>query len=540
MTAAPPAGPATPPLVLAITNQRRITFGDACEEFPSFLADGSAVLYDGTVGRDSFVYRLGLEPGATPKALTHARGWDFAAAASPDGKRIAFVRLESEHVGAWVAPIDGSEPPHLVAKGGLRPSWTSDGTGLWAGTGEPIASYDVATGAVRATIVDGPPVKTALTHELPDGSLLATLPAHVAVDSVGGGVAILRTDAPPRWLLRQPMDETLAVTPDGKHVLAARYTPTGVELMDVPLDGSPPTSLAASGIDARQGLDVSRDGAHLVWSSCREVPQLVTVEGRDTTFRPMRVDMNGPTSMAALPNRPEMLVISTRSGKAAPWVVPLGGGAPRVLAVGKATPSEIAASHDGARFVLAVPDHGLQVGSLAGDPALRPLTTDGLDSAPAFRFGDRQIVFTRTRSDGKPELMTVPVEGGEATQLVGTGSDAAAPSPVDDRIAYVAGTTMNEVVPMLWDGRAGSLRPLSPKLAPGRYGYLRFSPDGRRVALIRGQTELVEVDVASGTVVRRLSTPSDDQLALPTYVPGALAMVRIRWQGNLWMADVSR
>ena len=540
VTAAPPAGPATPPLVLTITNQRRITFGDACEEFPSFLPDGSAVLYDGTVGRDSFVYRLGLEPGATPRALTHVRGWDFAASASPDGKRIAFLRLEAEHTGAWVAPIDGSEPPHLVTKGGLRPSWTSDGAGLWAGTGAPIASFDVATGAVRSTVVDGPPVKTAITRELPDGSLLATLPAH---ESFVGGVAVLRTDAPPRWLVKQPMKETLALTPDGKHVLAARDQLTGVELMDLPLDGSPPTSLAAAGIDAREGLDVSRDGAHLVWSSCREVPQLVTVEGSDPTFRPTRMDIDGPSSMVAIPNRPEMLVVSTRAGKAAPWIVPLGGGAPRALAVGKVTPSEIAASQDGSRFVVAVPDHGLQVGSLAGDPALRPLTTDGLDSAPAFRFGDRQVVFTRRRPDGKPQLMTVPVEGGEPTQLVGTGSDGAAPSPVDDRIAYLAGTTMNEVIPTLWDGRAGSLRPLSPKLPAGRYGYLRFSPDGRRVALIRGQTELLEIDVASGTVVRKLSTPSDDQIAVPTYVAGArgtLVMVRIRWQGNLWMADVSR
>jgi tRNA A-37 threonylcarbamoyl transferase component Bud32 len=539
-TAAPPPGPATPPLVLTIANQRRITFGDACEEFPSFLPDDSAVVYDATVGRDSYVYRLGLEPGATPKALTHVRGWDFAATASPDGKRIAFVRLEAEHTGAWVAPIDGSEPPHLVVKGGMRPSWTRDGAALWAGTGAPIASYDVATGALRSTIVDGPPVKTAITQELADGSLLVTLPAHAAVDSIVGGVAILRTDAPPRWLLKQPMEETLAVTPDGKHVLAARDTLTGVELMDLPLDGSPPASLASTGIDAHQGLAVSGDGAHVVWSSCREVPQLVTVEGRDTTFRTLRVDIDGPSSMAAIPNRPEVLVVSTRAGKAAPWIVPLGGGAPRALAVGKTTPSEIAASQDGTRFVVAVPDHGLQIGSLAGDPALRPLTNDGLDSAPAFRSGDRQVVFTHRRPDGKPQLMTVPVEGGEPTQLVGAGSDGAAPSPVDDRIAYVAGTTMNEVVPMLWDGRAGSLRPLSPKLPAGRYGYLRFSPDGRRVALIRGQTELVEVDVASGSVVRKLSTPADDQIAVPTYVPGALVMVRIRWQGNLWMADVSR
>ena len=98
----------------------------------------------------------------------------------------------------------------------------------------------------------------------------------------------------------------------------------------------------------------------------------------------------------------------------------------------------------------------------------------------------------------------------------------------------------DDYVPTLWDGRAGSVRPLSPKLVAGRYGYLRFSPDGRRVALVRGQTELIEVDVASGAIVRSFSTPTDDQLGVPAYVPGGTVAVHVRWQGNVWMADVAK
>jgi hypothetical protein len=159
---------------------------------------------------------------------------------------------------------------------------------------------------------------------------------------------------------------------------------------------------------------------------------------------------------------------------------------------------------------------------------------------PRFRRGDSQVVFTRRQAEGKPQLMVVSIDGGEIQELMGAGSDGAAPSPVDDRIAYLAGTSMSEVVPTVWDGRAGTVRPLSSKLGAGRYGYLRFSPDGRRVALVRAQTELLEVDVASGTVVRTLSTPTEDQLAEPTYTPEGLVVVHVRWQGNLWMADLAR
>jgi serine/threonine protein kinase/Tol biopolymer transport system component len=536
--APPPSSPATPPLALAVSNARRITFGEACEEFPSFTPDGRAVLYDGTVGRDSFVYRLDVTPGATPRQITHVRGWDIAARASPDGASLAFLRLEGERVGAFVGPLDGHEPPHMVVKGGMRPSWTRDGTAIWAGAGAPIAAYDVVSGAVTRAVSESPTVKTALTAELSSGQLLTVFPSHGASDSNVGGVAILSPTEPPRWLFKQPVQEALTATADGRHAIVSRTTPTGVELLDLPVDGSPPVSLAAAGIEAREGVSLSRDGKSIVWSSCKEVPQLVAIDPRDRTLRTIRPDMAGPTSIARVPDRPEIVVVSTRAGKAEPWVVPLAGdGAPRALGIGALTAAEVAVSHDGKRFVVSVPNHGLELGSTDGTALLRRLTTSGTDAAPAFRAGDAQVVFTR-RTAGRPQIMSVPVDGGEPSDLMGSGSDGAAPSPVDDRIAYLAGSNETEYVPTLWDGHAGKLRALSPKLPAGRYGYLSFSPDGRRVVMVRGQTELVEVDVTTGAIVRTFATPMDDQLGVPVYAPSGLVAVRVRWQGNVWMADL--
>jgi Tol biopolymer transport system component len=530
----------TPPLSLRLANVRRVTFGDSCEEFPSFTPDGRAIVYDGTVGADSFIYRLDLGEGSTPRQLTHVRGWDIAASLSPGGDRMAFVRFEGEHIGAFVGPADGSAAPHLVARGAVRPSWTRDGRAIWAGSGAPLAAYDADTGAIVRTAKSAPNVRTAQTIELPDGSLLAGLPLHESADASVGGIALFPPDGGPRWLLTGNVDEVLALSPDGRHALASRPSATGVELMDVPVDGSPATSLASSGVAARKGLAFSPDGKRITWSACTEVPQVAGVEPRGRTLRVLKDDLLGPQSLANVPGTSTIAVVSARAGKPEPWIVdPSGRVAPRAIPIGSLSAADIAVSGDGSRFVISVPADGLYIGSLHGDPQIRRLTQSSWDSLPSFRFGDREVVYTRRSPDAPPCVMSVPVEGGEPRPLLAAGSDNAAPSPVADRIAYVAGNSSAEVVPTVWDGATGTTRPLSSSMPIGRYGYLRFSPDGRHVALVRGDTDVVEVDVATGIIVRRLTTPTGDQLAHPTYGPSGLVIVRVHWQGNIWLADVS-
>jgi Tol biopolymer transport system component/tRNA A-37 threonylcarbamoyl transferase component Bud32 len=528
----------TQPLDLRVWNVHRLTFGDSCEEFPSFGPDGRTVFYDETVGPDSFIYRLALTPGASPEQITHVRGWDMAATVAPQGDRVAFLRFEGDKGGTYVAPLDLREPPRLVARGSIRPSWTPDGAAIWAGDGAPIAAYDASTGTLEQTLTDVPVVKTALTADLGDGRVVAAFPLYGAAENKISGIAVWR-EGTLTWLYRGHVEEVLTVTGDRRHVLASRPTPTSVELVDVPLDGSPVTSLASSGIEAREGLAWSRDGEHLVWSACKQVWHLAGADARGS-FRLLDVDMAGVTSVAPVPHRREVTVVSSRAGRPEPWIVPLSGkAAPRPIPTGGLTASEIAVASDANRFVISVSGRGLYVGSLTVPETggLRRLTEGAMDSSPDFRFGDAQVVFTRRLLDGRPHLMVVPVAGGPATELLGVGSDLAAPSPTDDRIAFLAGITGSDFVPMVWDGRDGSQRPLSPHLRAGRYSQVRFSPDGRRVAVVRGQTQIVEVDASSGAIVRTLSTANGDQLTQPTYTPTGLVTVVVQWQGNLWTAD---
>jgi len=89
---------------------------------------------------------------------------------------------------------------------------------------------------------------------------------------------------------------------------------------------------------------------------------------------------------------------------------------------------------------------------------------------------------------------------------------------------------------MIADLATGRKRPLSPKLGPGRYMSTAFSRDGKRVAVVAGESRLVEVDAATGAVLRQ--GEADNMLQAPRYVGDELWAARTSYRGNVWMADV--
>ena len=536
--AAPPSAsavlPSTRPLALHLSNPHRVTFGEGCEEFPAFTGDGNALVYDGTSGRDSLIYRLDLAEGSTPQPLTHVRGWDMAARVSPGGDRIAFLRLEGERVGTYVAPFDGHDAPRLLFKGTARPSWSRDGRAVWAGDGGKLAKVDADTGAVLAT-TEGPDGATdAQTLELEDGSILGAFGDVSGLHL--GGIAIA-SDGGLRWLMHSDIDEVLALSPDGRHAIASRSTMANEdELVDVPLDGSPVSSLSATGIVAHKGFSATVDGKRVAWSTCKAVPHLTSADGDARLPAALKTAELDLVSFAAIPGGRDIAAIATRRGPRELWILDIAGQAPpRTLPIGRLPLREIAVSPEGAHFAVAVEGSGLHVGLLRGDPALVRVTSDSSDGGPTFRHGGAQLVFTR-HEGGLPRVTVVPVAGGDATPLLEPGTDDPAASPVDDRLAFLAGAVADSV-PMIWDGATGARRPLSPKLPRGRYTSLRFSLDGKRVAVVRGDTDLVEVDSMTGSIVRTWTAPNAEAAYNPTYTPVGLLVERMSWQGNVWVAD---
>jgi hypothetical protein len=87
---------------------------------------------------------------------------------------------------------------------------------------------------------------------------------------------------------------------------------------------------------------------------------------------------------------------------------------------------------------------------------------------------------------------------------------------------------------MVYDAATRASHRLSAALGKGVYGSLRYSPDGHRVAVAIGLTDLAEIDAKTGTVARKFT--SGDQIASATYVGRQVVVSRTGWRGDVWIA----
>jgi Tol biopolymer transport system component len=436
--------------------------------------------------------------------------------------------------GTFVAWVDGREAPRSVARGSTRPSWSLDGRGIWAGGSGSFAEYDADTGApLRSMNVPTDAVPTH-TLELADDRLVAIF--EPTGGSHAGGVALLSEREEPVWLVEDEIEEVLALAPDGTSVITARVTPMNTEeLIAVPFDGSAVQSLASSGIPVGKGLDLSDDGERVTWSTCRAAVEIV--ELTPTGFgRTVAADESDATSLAAVGSGPQLAVLSDRSGAAQPWIADVDGRTPaRMLTLPGVDPVDVAVSGDGSRFAVSTSNMGIYVGSVEGDVGARRLTDHPGDASPSFRFGDREILFTRIGSGGKPQVMRVPVAGGEPAARFDPGSSYASASPVDDRIVYLQTDENGASSIVLWDARTGVRRVVAPALGPRHFRGPRLSPDGRRLLTTIANHEVIEIELSSGRVLRDVKT-NGDTVYSPVYTSAGIFLLRVAWSGNIWVA----
>jgi len=110
---------------------------------PSYFPDGRRLLFSVFAdGSDEGLWSVGLD-GRGLRQLTH--GYDMYGSVSPDGKRIAFDRLQGPQAGLLLANPDGSGVTPVAAPGtGAVPgvAWSPDGSQILfaAIEGEPLPS----------------------------------------------------------------------------------------------------------------------------------------------------------------------------------------------------------------------------------------------------------------------------------------------------------------------------------------------------------------------------------------------------------------
>jgi dipeptidyl aminopeptidase/acylaminoacyl peptidase len=186
--------------------------------------------------------------------------------------------------------------------------------------------------------------------------------------------------------------------------------------------------------------------------------------------------------------------------------------------------------------VFAVVGDGLHVVPLSGDTPPRRLTSGGEDTSPTFSRDGRTVYFQVQSPGARPRIEAVPLAGG-AARVVRERADSPSTLPGADRLAFVAlGDAGDEGVPMVLDLVTGREQPLSTQLSHGQHPMIRFSPDGRRAAVLDGWTALVELDMKSGKVLSRYDAGNEEVAGL-TYAGDELVLAHRIWGGNLWIAD---
>ncbi|HET7506397.1 MAG TPA: hypothetical protein VFK02_35500, partial [Kofleriaceae bacterium] len=527
---------AAPILTLAASHVRRITFGDSCEEFPTFTRDGRAVIYDGDDGAGNWVlYRVDLDEGATPRVIVPQDdpGWDRAASVAPDGERVVFLHVGKQRAGVMVADLAGKQPARVLAGAGMFPGWSSDGRAIWALADHTVALHDSTTGAILRTLPLPSGLDTRWILGLAEGPVVVQYTASPAANAYG--LALIDLEGHVRWKLPDDLELGVAMAPGGRHVLASRQSiPGHADLVAVPLDGSSVVSLAAPGVAAHDGLAVSPDGKRLAWSTCRAEPVVFAIDSRGQLVPALAKENDDVLGLAAVPGARDLAVVSARTGKPRLWLMdPVGERAPRLIPLGDREPSELAFSSDGARFVVAIPRAGIGIASLAGGE-LRMLTDHPGDAAPSFRAGDAAVMFTRRGAGGIARVMVVPASGGAPTAVLEPGTFEAQESPAGGAIVSLPD---DRGVPMVDDGRGR--RPLCPELAIDSYRDLRISSDGARVLVVRNRQEVLEIDVAHGEVVRRIPGSSRAGFYSPAYGASGPLVIRVGWRGNIFVADAA-
>lgn len=408
----------------------------------AFSHDGSQVFY-ATKSAHEPAGRLHVVSvlGGTPRTLID--GIDSTITLSPDGRRFAYYRAGFPERGSsalLVANVDGGNPRVLAATRGHQffvpaffaaPSWSPDGARIAASihdarTGDAgLVTIDVESGAIdpfpqRFTDVT-------FTAWLPDGSGILFV-----ADQVDGLKEIPRKV----WLQPYPRGEPRRVTPDLLEYRnisirgdGSAFVSVGLDaiysLWRLPLDGRNPQRIASERYDGLLGLAPLKDGRLVMSTGERGNSQLAIVDGSGGSRETLtREGTNMWPAMA--PDDRTIVFVSNRDGQTGVWRMNVDGTDPRLLAH-LPRPSWLSVTPDGEYVVCAslgdaepatwrVPING-------GQPTLIAAGIDRPAVSPDGRF---LAGINVASTAGQLALVTMPLDGSEPPQVLGTIAPATA------------------------------------------------------------------------------------------------------------------
>jgi len=163
---------------------------------PHFSADGRSAYFTSRVGKSAALYRVALQAGAQPQAVTNLTRHVHEGLVSPDGKWLAF-RSNSE---IWMAPMGASigdaQVMRVSTEGGRSFSFTPDSSALIYTYGGKVWRQRV-TGGSRVEI----PFRATLTRDVPAPLLIQHVrPLDLAAGRFGDATSMFVQNGRIQWI----------------------------------------------------------------------------------------------------------------------------------------------------------------------------------------------------------------------------------------------------------------------------------------------------------------------------------------------------
>lgn len=470
----------------------------------AFARDGQSIYYGLRTKTETLgaLYQIPVL-GGTPRLLL--REIDSAITQSPDGSRIAYLRVDPGQRGAsslMTAGADGSSPhalvtmhpPDFFAPGFfVAPCWSPDGARISAFVRSSatrqarLMTFDVATGAPQtfgSRYVDG-----TFTAWLPDGSGILYTAVEPGTFTTGNGGQIFLQPYPagaPRRITSDLQDyRNISVTADGRTFVTVGFDAGSRVWMVSTADGSA-RPVADERYDGAWGVTWLPDSSAIVYShSVNGSNQLwrMNPDGGDKRELVSTGSVGWP---AVSPDGRTLTFVGSRGDQTGIWRANADGSSPALLAPVVGAQSLVFAP-DGRSVFFTAP--------LTGQPSTYRLAIDG--GAPQridallFRAGispdGTRLAGVYRREERSPlELGIVSLSGarlqGFPDVYFATGTGTVQWDRKGEALLYTTAERMNVWRQPLAGGAPQKVTNFSD-LVISRFAV---SPDGRSIALSRG------------------------------------------------------
>jgi len=266
-------------------------------------------------------------------------------------------------------------------------------------------------------------------------------------------------------------DMEASPSPDGRHVALQLWS--HIWIVDTGNGKARRLTDAVTRPDEHMSPRWSPDGASVVFSSMRSDGGLFVVpvsggEPRQLTFHDLDFQPDWSPDGRT--------IVFWGAGRGGLWTVPAQGGSARKIESDAEDAQSPAWSPDG-RWIVCIRQGG--VAAMASDgSAVRQITNGPADQSPSWSPDGRKLFFISPKA-GEPQVWSVPVEGGDPTQLTDDRDLAGyAPHwmPGSNLLVYVAG---GKIRTLDTESRVRGTIPFSARMTLARSSYTRRSPELR-------------------------------------------------------------